>query len=59
MPDGLDWLYRPVDRGWIKYESLIDGTLDIADVYEINNAIDCIEENRYRAQKAQEEKNNR
>lgn len=56
MVDQEDWLYRPVDRGWCKYESLIDGTLDLADLAIMNDAIDVIEENRYRMQKAYEEK---
>jgi hypothetical protein len=43
--DGTDWALRPVMRGLIKYESLIDGTLDIYDLGVLNDAIDMEEEN--------------
>lgn len=52
MPDGLDWLYRPVSRGWCKAESLFDGTLDLAQIAEMNDAIDVYEENQFRAHEA-------
>lgn len=48
LPNGEDWLLRPVEFGWIKYESLIDGTLDLADVALLNDAIDIMLENQYR-----------
>ena len=48
LPDGDDWLLRPVFRGLCKYESLIDGTLDIADVALLNDAIDVADENARR-----------
>jgi len=50
MPDDLDWLYAPVAAGWIKYESLLDGTLDIFDVAEINDALLVQAENRSRVE---------
>jgi len=51
MATAEDWLFRPVLRGLIKYESLIDGTLSLADVADLNEALDVSEENerRYRA----------
>lgn len=52
LPDGLDWLLQPVQQGWCKYESLIDGTLDLADIATINEAISVHEENRARLQAA-------
>lgn len=40
MADGSDWLLRPVLAGVCKYESLIDGTLDLVDVARLNDALD-------------------
>jgi hypothetical protein len=54
MPDGDDWLLRPVFAGCIKYESLIDGTLDLADVALLNDALDVQQENQDRVNDAQE-----
>lgn len=48
MPEGEDWLLRPVFAGCIKYESLIDGTLDLADVALLNDALDVQQENQDR-----------
>lgn len=48
MPDEEDWLLRPVSRGWIRYESLVDGTLSLEDLVRINDAIDVEDENRWR-----------
>ena len=56
MPDDMDWLYQPVDRGWCKYESLIDCTLDLGDIADINDAIAVRDENEARAQEAAEKK---
>lgn len=52
MAEGLEWVLRPVERGWCKYESLIDGTLDISDIALMNDALDVLEENRARAHEA-------
>lgn len=52
MPDGEDWLMRPVMEGMCKYESLLDGTLDLADVARMNDALDVKYENQYRYQEA-------
>ncbi len=54
MPDGEDWLLRPVFAGCIKYESLIDGTLDLADVALLNDALDVQQENQDRVNDQQE-----
>lgn len=48
MPEGTDWLYRPMTEGYCKYESLIDGTLDLADVAELNDIISVRDENQAR-----------
>lgn len=50
MPDGEDWLYRPVSEGLCKYESLIDGTLGIEDIAIMNDIIAVREENKFRYQ---------
>jgi len=52
MPDGLDWLMAPADAGMCKYESLIDGTLDICDVADMNDYLAVKAENSYRARQA-------
>ena len=44
---------RPVLRGLIRYESLIDdGPLMYADIVRMNEALDVIEENDYRLRQA-------
>jgi len=45
-PDGEDWLWRPLVAGMCRYESLIDGTLGLADVLRMNTVLDVVEENR-------------
>lgn len=54
MADKEDWLLRPVDEGMCKYESLIDGTLDLVDVARMNDRLDVKMENERRYRKAQE-----
>lgn len=46
MPDGEDWLYRPVVKGMCLAESLKNGALDLSDIAEMNDVLDVIEENR-------------
>lgn len=48
MQDNEDWLLRPVTSGMCKYESLIDGTLDLYDVAVMNEALDVQAENSRR-----------
>jgi len=43
-----DWLMRPVLEGLCRYESLIDGTLDLFDVARMNDALDVRSENERR-----------
>jgi hypothetical protein len=45
MESGEDWLLRPVMKGMCKYESLKDGTLDLADIAKLNDMIDVYIEN--------------
>jgi len=56
LPHGDDWLYRPVMAGMCRYESLIDGTLDLADIARMNDALDVRDENQRRLNKAMERK---
>jgi hypothetical protein len=39
LPDEEDWLLGPVMAGLCKYESLLDGTLDLADIALLNDAL--------------------
>lgn len=48
MPGGEDWLLRPAVRGMCRYESLKDGTLTVADVALMNDALDVAAENERR-----------
>jgi hypothetical protein len=48
MPGGEEWLLRPVLAGCLRYESLIDGTVDLADVASLNDALDVRDENERR-----------
>jgi len=43
-----DWMLRPVMRGLCRYESLIDGSMCLADVALLNEAIDIEQENARR-----------
>jgi hypothetical protein len=45
---------RPVDRGYCRYESLIDGTLNLEDIARMNDAIDVRDENAERMRRARE-----
>ncbi len=55
MPDEEGWLYRPVMRGLIRYESLLDGTVGMVDLAVLNDLIDVQDENDARARKSVEE----
>lgn len=51
MVEQEDWLFRPVLRGLIKAESLVDGSVDLAYVALLNEAIDVEIENQFRYRK--------
>ena len=55
MPNGEDWMLIPVHEGMCRYESLIDGTLDLADVAKMNDSLLVRAENKSRIRRAQEE----
>ncbi|WP_422110582.1 DUF6889 family protein [Burkholderia multivorans] len=39
LPGGEDWLLAPVHAQMCKYESLIDGTLSLADIALMNDSL--------------------
>lgn len=45
LPNGEDWLLRPVIRGLCRYESLKDGSLGLEDIALMNDALDVVAEN--------------
>lgn len=49
----MDWLLRPVVRGYCSFESLKNGTIDLEDVAVLNDAADLFDENQRRAEDAQ------
>lgn len=54
MAGNKDWLLRPVVDGLCRYESLKDGSLDLADIALMNEALDVRAENERRFRKANE-----
>ncbi len=52
MAGDEDWLFRPVMRGMLKAESLLDENIDLEFIALLNEAIDVEQENQYRARKA-------
>ena len=48
MEAGEDWVMNPVLSGLCKYESLIDGSLDLLDITRMNEALDVRAENERR-----------
>lgn len=55
----MDWLLRPVIKGMCRYESLKDGTIDLADIALMNDALDVLAENNQIAQRYNENQNGR
>lgn len=53
----MDWLLRPVVMGMCKYESLKDGTLDLADIALMNDALSVKGDNETLAQRLTNERN--
>lgn len=52
LPDGTDWLMKPVLRGLCGYEGLVDGTLGVEDVARMNDALSTYDENMRRIRAA-------
>lgn len=42
----MDWLLRPVVRGFVSFESLLNGTVDLAHIALLNDAIDLNDHNQ-------------
>ena len=57
MPNGEDWLLIPVHEGMCRYESLLDCTLDLADIAKMNDSLMVRAENKERMRKALEDSN--
>lgn len=55
MAGDEDWLMRPVDAGYCKYESLLDCTLGLEDIARMNDYIDVKIENEKRFKRGNEE----
>lgn len=47
---------RPVLAGCLKYESLLDGTVDLEDLARLNDALDVQDENNRRMMDATEKR---
>ncbi|WP_347454062.1 DUF6889 family protein [Acinetobacter thermotolerans] len=43
---------RPVIKGMCKFESIKDGTLDLADIALMNDALDVVADNEYLVEEA-------
>jgi len=52
----LDFVLAPVERGMCKYESLLDGTLNLGDIALMNDVLAVRSENEWRSRKASSEK---
>ena len=52
LPGNLNWLYRPWLAGRMQFYELADGTYDLADIAEMNEALDVESENMRRAHEA-------
>jgi hypothetical protein len=59
MEDGEDFLMRPVMEGMCKYESWLDGTLDLADAARMNEAISIRNHNQFLIEEAYRNKKDR
>lgn len=47
----MDWLLRPVVKNMCRYESLKDGSIDLADIALMNDALDVQAENTIKVQR--------
>jgi uncharacterized protein DUF6889 len=48
MDDDEDWLWRPVMRGVLKAESLLDPNIRLEFIAQVNDALDVQDENDWR-----------
>ncbi|WP_322083966.1 DUF6889 family protein [Burkholderia sp. BCC1972] len=56
LPGGEDWLLAPVHAQMCRFESLKDGTLDLADVALMNDYLSVRADNEAAARRRQEQK---
>ena len=56
MTKDEDWLLAPVLAGMIRYDSLLDGSVDLFDIARMNEALAVQSENRWRAGEAARKK---
>jgi hypothetical protein len=54
LPNNEDFIFRPVLRGMLKAESLLDGSVDLAFIADLNDALDAQEENERRYNEARQ-----
>lgn len=59
MVEEEDWLLRPVLRGMLKAESLLDGSVDLDFIAILNEALDVEAENSYRLQQYEQANQNK
>jgi hypothetical protein len=59
MMEKEDWLFRPVLRGMLRAESLMDGSVDISYIALLNEAIEVEQENTLRFHRHEMNKNPR
>ncbi|WP_286963843.1 hypothetical protein [Methylobacterium sp.] len=52
MPDGEEWYLAPIPLGYYSYPDLLNGTIHIEDIAEINDAMRVESENRWRLNEA-------
>ncbi|WP_281659639.1 DUF6889 family protein [Microvirgula aerodenitrificans] len=57
LPENEDWLLVPVVRGMCRYESLGDGTLDLADIALMHDMLAVQADNEEIARRAMEARN--
>jgi len=55
LPEGEDFLMRPVDAGFILYTALKDGSVDLADIARMNDWLDLKADNENRIAKWRED----
>lgn len=51
-PPGMGWLLRPVKAGMVRFESLLDGTVNLRHIALMNDYLDVEAENEARANAA-------
>jgi len=57
LPNGEDWLMAPVIAGMCKFESLKDGSIDLADLSLMNDALAVKSDNEHIARAWAEKQN--